>query len=94
MKALLRFRKALRARIFARALLVNLSAISAMILIMAAVFLWIERTEFTAQLRARAEALADFAAMESQFAMLVGDDVSLERIAEACWRMKMCCSLF
>lgn len=83
MNTLLKLRRALRSRIFARALLVNLSAVSATVLLVAVVFLWIERIEFTGQLHLRAEALADFAAMESQFAMLVGDDASLEHVARS-----------
>ena len=80
---LVRVRKLLRSRLFARALVVNLTAVSAMVLLLATVFLWIERNEFRIQMQARAGALADFAAMESQFAMLVGDDSALEHLANS-----------
>ncbi len=49
MNPLLKLRRLLRSRIFARALLVNLSAVSATVLLVAFVFLWIERIEFTGQ---------------------------------------------
>ena len=44
-------------------------------------FLWTYSRDLERQLTGRAEALADFLAGQSQFAMLVGDRAELERIA-------------
>ena len=83
MNAIARLRRLLRSRIFARALLAHVSATVTTVVLLALIFMWIGRNGFREQLRSRAEALADFAALESQFAMLVGDDVALERLASS-----------
>jgi signal transduction histidine kinase len=71
------FRGSLPARVVAAS--VGLSAL--MIAGLAWFFLWTYSRDLDRQLRSRAEAVAEFLAGQSQFAMLVGDRAELERIA-------------
>ncbi|HWD00806.1 MAG TPA: HAMP domain-containing sensor histidine kinase [Candidatus Sulfopaludibacter sp.] len=58
-------------------------ALSAFIVVgLTGLFLWTYNRDLQRQLESRAGALADFLAGQSQFAMLVGDESELERIAQ------------
>jgi len=73
--------RAIQGSLLSRVLAANL-ALSAFILTgLTALFLWTYSRDLQQQLASRAAAVADFLAGQSQFAMLVGDQPELERIA-------------
>ena len=69
--------RSLRTRVLAS----NMAFAAATILGLSALFLWTYNRDLDRQLTSRAEAVAEFLARQSQFAMLVGDRPELERIA-------------
>jgi signal transduction histidine kinase len=71
------FRRSLSARV----LVSNMVFAAATVLTISALFLWTYSRDLDRQLASRAQALAEFLAGQSQFAMLVGDRAELERIA-------------
>jgi signal transduction histidine kinase len=83
MKFPAQFRQFFRSSFLGRALAVTLSGVVASLLLVTLVFVLISRSEFQTQLGLRASAIADFAATESQFPMLVGDQEGLGRIAQS-----------
>ena len=73
--------RALHQSLLARVLAGNLALAAFTLLGLASLFLWTYSRDLERQLASRAESLAEFIAGQSQFAMLVGDRVELERIA-------------
>jgi signal transduction histidine kinase len=71
------FEHSLRTRVMAS----NMVFATVTVLLLIALFLWTYSRDLERQLQGRAEALAEFLAGQSQFAMLVGDRTELERIA-------------
>ncbi len=73
--------RALENSLLARVLASSLSLASLAVFGLTFLFLWNYSRDLDRQLSSRAEALAEFLAGQSQFAMLVGDRPDLERIA-------------
>jgi signal transduction histidine kinase len=73
--------RAIRSSLGIRVLAGNMVFAAVTISSLSALFLWTYSRDLDRQLTGRAEALADFLAGQSQFAMLVGDRAELERIA-------------
>jgi len=82
MKRLARVRMLFRSSFLSRALLASLTGVAAAVFLVTVVFVLVSRVEIQTQLRLRASAIAEFAASECQFPMLVGDREALERIAK------------
>jgi signal transduction histidine kinase len=74
-------RRALQHSLLARVLASTLTLAAVTVFGLTFLFLWNYSRDLERQLASRAEALADFLAGQSQFAMLVGDGGELERIA-------------
>ncbi len=73
--------RALRHSLGTRVLASNMAFAAVTVAILSTLFLWTYSRDLESQLTGRAEALADFLAGQSQFAMLVGDRSELDRIA-------------
>ena len=73
--------RALEQSLLARVLASEMLLASLTVLGLSSLFLWTYSRDLERQVASRAEAVADFLAGQSQFAMLVGDRAELERIA-------------
>ncbi|SPF33344.1 putative Histidine kinase [Candidatus Sulfopaludibacter sp. SbA4] len=73
--------RALHHSLLARVLASALTLAAVTVFGLTSLFLWTYSRDLERQLSSRADALADFLAGQSQFAMLVGDRTDLERIA-------------
>ncbi|MBZ5727315.1 MAG: HAMP domain-containing histidine kinase [Acidobacteriia bacterium] len=74
-------KRALQQSLLARVLTANLALATLTVVSLTALFLWAYSRDLDLQISGRAQALAEFLAAQSQFAMLVGDRPELERIA-------------
>jgi signal transduction histidine kinase len=74
--------RALQQSLWARVMASNMVIAAVTVFSLSGLFLWTYSRDLERQLTGRAEALAEFLAGQSQFAMLVGDRSELERIAD------------
>ncbi len=74
-------RRTIQGSLLSRVLAANLALSAFTVTGLTALFLWTYSRDLQRQVASRADAWADFLAGQSQFAMLVGDESELERIA-------------